>query len=125
MDFQWVQSPQLAPGRCQSCSTHSHPDGFVDLIAEGPLQEVPGFGLAAAARVYLCAGCLRQAARHVGCLEPKQADDLGRRLGEANSRINQLEADLAAEQENKLVSLADVRELVRQRGGRPAKEPAA
>lgn len=102
-DFQRVDAPHFSPTQCLACTTHKHPDGFVDLLAENALGH----------RMYLCAGCLYQAAQKLGCLSPTQGDDLARRLGDANGRIHGLETALEAERGNKVVSLDDVRKLLR------------
>ncbi len=109
MDFQHVKNPVFPPGQCRACVTHKDKDGFVDLIAE----DSAGF------RFYLCASCLFQAGRTLGMLSPDQATGLRQLVVDAQEAVTILERELAVERENKLVSLADVRELIRQRGGRP------
>ncbi len=108
-DFQWVKAPVFTPTVCKGCMTHKHPAGFVDLLHEDPV----------AGRLYLCAGCVETAGRQTGMRTRAQYAELADTLDRAESRISQLEAALEDERDNKLVSLADVKELVRQRGGRP------
>lgn len=117
-DFQWLKAPVFTPTQCCTCSTHAHPDGFVDLLAD----TISG-------RLYICAGCVNQAGRQIGMLSRENAGDLTDRLADAANLVADLESQLEDEKANKVVSLADVKTLVGIRGpGRPRKDetgPAA
>lgn len=110
-DFVLVAAPVFSPTECRTCMTHTDKRGFIDTRAED------GNG-----HVYICATCVDVAARLVGCLDPKQADDLRHRVADAHNAITSLERELEAERENKFVSLADVRELVTPVRTPPSKE---
>lgn len=105
-DFQHVRSPVFTPTHCIACMNHRDPDGFIDLLVELPIGHL-----------YLCANCTYQAGQRLGMLSPHQADDLTGRLATAQQDIETLQAELAAEREDKVVSLADVRKLISPRGG--------
>ena len=63
-------------------------------------------------RVYLCAKCVRNAAQVTGHASPEDVAAGVAKIQADAARIAELEAELEAERGNKLVSLADVRELV-------------
>lgn len=113
-DFQWVKAPVFQPTACMSCMTHSHRDGFVDLLSE----DVNGM------HHYLCAGCAFTAAQKLGCLSPAQADDLRRRLADAAEELLGVQSELEAERENKVVPLADVKAMLRNGRQTGSKAPA-
>lgn len=106
-DYQWVPTPVFTPTTCLGCNAHRHEDGFVDTLAED----------AAGRRLYLCAECVRQAARKVGCYAPKEVADLKAEVAAANARAAELEDELAVERANKVVSLADVKKILKE--GKP------
>ena len=101
-EFAWVKAPVFPPTLCLACNTHSHPDGFVDLISEDPTGR----------RHYLCASCVYTAGQKVGCLSPVQADDLRERVAKAHEDLLDIQLELDEERENKVVSLADVKKLM-------------
>lgn len=98
-EFQRVAAPIYSPTQCISCSTHADPEGFVDLLAE----QLPPYG-----RVYLCAGCVKQAGKQIGMLEEKQANHLRVRLTDAVQEIAVLNTKLEEERQNKFVTMSDV-----------------
>ena len=100
-EFQKVQVPVFSPTHCATCLNHLDPDGFVDLIAE-----VYGEHL------YMCASCVYTAANLLGCYSPKQAAKLRTDLGMTRDAVRRLQDELDTERDNKVVSLADVRQLV-------------
>lgn len=97
-----MQSPVFTPTQCLTCGTHRDQRGFVDLLVDQPVN----------GRAYMCATCLFQAGRVLRMLDPEQADRVTRRLGEANDRIGDLEAELAHERANKTVPLADALKML-------------
>lgn len=120
-DFEHVPAPTFSPTCCVACSTHRHDRGFVDLAVEGPVfghdqagnpVVPPGRDFAPSGRLYLCASCVDQAARKVGCLDPEQAQAFAEASARDANRIVELEARLAAEEANKVVSLADARTML-------------
>lgn len=100
-DFVHVAAPVFSPTNCRTCMTHADKRGFIDTRAED-----------ANGHVYMCASCVDVAARLVGCLDPKQGDDLRHRLADASAAITALERELETERANKVVALADVRTLL-------------
>lgn len=80
-------------------------------------------------RMYLCATCLDQAARVMGCLDPEQAQRLRNNLGAAEEKIKELEAALEEEKQAKVIDLQDLKLFFRDKelrkspagGGRPPK----
>ncbi len=107
--FQKVAAPVFSPTECVVCRTHRDDTGFIDTLTEYP---APVLG-----RIYLCGSCVTQAGRAFGMLAPDQADTLTTKLAAAQGEITTLTADLAAESENKLVKLSDVKRLISPRGG--------
>ena len=101
-EFGWVRAPVFNPTICTTCFTHSHKDGFVDLIAED----------SAGRRLYMCASCVYTAGQKVGMLSPHQADALRRELAHAHENLLDAQAELEEEKDNRVVSLKDARTLV-------------
>lgn len=93
--------------------------GFVDLLVDNPVS----------GRMYLCATCLDQAARVMGCLDPEQAQRLRNNLGAAEEKIKELEAEVEFEKANKVMSEQQMKHWFRDKelkrspgaGGRPPK----
>lgn len=98
---------------CAGCSTHKHEDGFVNTNVD-----ILGRG-----RVYFCAGCVREMARNVGCLDPKQAAELRATVDDINAAGQRLADELAVVKQNLVVPLAEVIDLVREREKRRPAEP--
>ena len=69
-------------GACTTCGTSVCADGFVDLIAETNITR-DSYQIVGNVDVVLCADCITQAARVVGCIPAKEAED----LRESNSQI--------------------------------------
>lgn len=101
-EFSWVKAPVFNPTICTTCFTHSHKDGFVDLIAED----------SAGRRLYMCASCVYTAGQRVGMLSPHQGDELQRQLDRAREEVIDLHLELQEEKENRVVSLRDAREIL-------------
>lgn len=101
-EFAWVKAPVFNPTICTTCFTHSHKDGFVDLIAED----------SAGRRLYMCASCVYTAGQKVGMLSPHQGDELSRQLAHSREDVLDLQAELEEERNNRVVSLKDARTLV-------------
>ncbi len=100
-EFAWVKAPVFNPTICTTCFTHSHKDGFVDLIAED----------SAGRRLYMCASCVYTAGQKVGMLSPHQGDELRRQLAHSHEDVLDLQAQLNEEKDNRVISLKDAREL--------------
>jgi hypothetical protein len=98
-DFHRVKAPVFSPTMCLTCSTHQHPDGFVDTGVD--LNPPHG-------RAYLCAGCVYQLARAVGCLSPAEAQKLRERIDVLNAEAESLVVALEDERDNKTVSVTDL-----------------
>lgn len=105
---------------CATCNTHKHDDGFVNTNLD-----VTGRG-----RAYICAGCVREMAREVGCLDPQQAQQLRNICDEITAAAEKAQSDLAAAKENMVVPLAEVIDFLAEREARrpaetkPATVPA-
>ncbi len=97
-EFLLVEAPVHAPGRCLTCGASNGP--MIDTLIRHDSWDIGA--------LYLCPACVVEAGRLIGSLSPEQATDAAARLASASERISELVAELAAERENKLVSLADV-----------------
>lgn len=68
---------------CLTCGTNICPKGFVNFPST-----------AANDAKVVCVDCFLDMARQVGCLNPDQAQDARQRLGDAQTTITQLQAEL-------------------------------
>lgn len=87
--FTLTPSPSFSPTRCCTCWTHKDPVGFVDLLVDD--EAVLGYDEVTALPVprvdlrpedqtfghlYICAGCLAQAAKLIGWASPERVAGL-------------------------------------------------
>lgn len=118
-DFTFTKHPVFSPTRCAACSTHACAEGFVDMVASTatagfhdgapmpPAPDEPTYG-----RLYLCARCVWEAARRVGCLDPQQAAQLREEHEQCGLMLEQAKQLVEEERASKVVTLADVERLV-------------
>lgn len=114
-DFHKVASPTFSPTRCAACSTHACPDGFIDLVAStataGFINGAPApakDGEPVYGRLYLCAWCVRHAARMVGCADPDSVAERAEQIRGLLEVNAQLGAELEVERRNKVVAIEDI-----------------
>lgn len=98
-DFHRVKAPVFSPTLCLICSTHQHPDGFVDTGVD--LNPPHG-------RAYLCAGCVYQLARVLGCLSPEEAGKLRQQVADQNDSLYAVGLELEHERDNKTVNVPEL-----------------
>lgn len=106
----------VKPGCCVICHSQQRP--LVDL--EQALDPV-FWG-----RLYLCELCALSVGRAVGCLDPDQAERLRANVRTLEARVAELEAELDAEGDRKVVSMDKLREVVEAtvRALLPSQDPA-
>lgn len=122
--FNLVPAPVFSPTRCTTCGANRCEGGFVDLI----IDDVPigGFDEAGSPRVsgalgvgfghlYLCADCSATVASLIGWTSPGQRLELEGELAGYRVKTRDLEEELEAEREQKVVSIGDVLALVEKR----------
>lgn len=72
-NFSFKNTPTY--GTCTTCGTSACADGFVDLVADtNVIRE--GYQIVGNIDVVLCADCVTQAARIVGCIPAREAKNL-------------------------------------------------
>lgn len=100
-EFLHVDHPHFSPTHCRTCTTSHCPAGFIDT----GLEDHSG-------RWYICAGCVRQAAVIVGCLDPgdhaRMLDNLADQVAETRRITAELEQALA----DRTVPLDDLRAVL-------------
>lgn len=94
--FGWSGTPRW--GCCCVCGTSELDAGFVDMIGDtvvmGERGEITGI-----VDMIVCANCVKEASRLVGCATPQEVNDLVLQKIADDERIENLEKELAASQE--------------------------
>lgn len=122
--FNLVPAPVFSPTRCTTCGANRCGGGFVDLI----IDDVPiggfdedgnprvsgelgvGFG-----HLYLCADCSVTVASLIGWRSPEDWTRAENDVGELSAKVDELERELEAEREQKVVPVGDVVALIEER----------
>lgn len=107
-DFLLTDAP--AYGVCLTCGTAQHRDGFVDLIAETNIRR-ENLDIAGNVDIVLCADCITQAARLVGCNTKQEADSLSEMLTEEKKR-HEIAADEASAWQQRYENLVEILSLL-------------
>jgi hypothetical protein len=94
--FGWSGTPRF--GCCAVCGTSELDAGFVDMIGDtivtGENKDIVGI-----VDMIVCARCVMEAARLVGCATPQEVNDLVAQKIQDDERAENLEKELAACQE--------------------------
>lgn len=101
-DFPIVPHALVTPTRCLFCQTTACREGFLD-----SLVELEGYG-----RIYMCLGCLSQAATRAGFMEPRVVAELRGALAAKDEMIGGLQAALEFERAHKLIARDDLQAFV-------------
>lgn len=129
MAIRHVDRPTLSPTRCVVCWQNQHPDGFVDFGVEVPEAGFDETGrgkvrtgdvVALEGHLYVCAGCVQQAAVQVGCLDPAGRQRVDEQLAEAADELAELADRLEQAKADRVISLDDALTLLA-----PAQKTAA
>jgi hypothetical protein len=119
--FQLVAHPQFSPTSCVTCGANRDDIGFIDLLADTATMGFDNDGVPiddphgvkpTIGHLYLCATCLFQAATAAGCAEPAAKALTAAQIETLEAENAWLAAEVEREQQNKLVSLDDVRKLI-------------
>ena len=78
--FTWNQKIE---GGCVFCGTPAVDRGFVDCIADTVIRALGSEEIVGVVDIKICADCLQQASRLVGCGSPQDFDELVRRCDDA------------------------------------------
>lgn len=106
---------------CAFCNTHKHERGFVNLL----INDRPADNQGPRGRLYACAGCVDEMTSLVGGLEPRKAQELRDIADELGETAERLRGELQEAADNRVVPLAEVIDLVRERDKRRPKTPAS
>lgn len=118
--FEVVPHPVFSPTRCATCGTSSCPDGFIDLLVDTAVRGFNDDGDAihdpdgvepTIGHLYMCVSCVSQAAVKIGGCDRAERVKLEDRVVGLGAQVAELEQQVADEQANKVISLADAREL--------------
>jgi hypothetical protein len=123
--FGWSGTPRF--GCCCVCGTSELDAGFVDMIGDtivtGENRDIVGV-----VDLIVCANCVKESARLVGCATPQEVDDLTRQKIEDNERIENLEKELQSWQErfHKVIGFTkdDFDSIAEKISGTPTPDPA-
>lgn len=105
-EFHWLQRPRY--GVCPICGASSNDSGFVDFIADVPLRAFGAEGEQVGwADLFVCANCVRSAARLVGCIAPDDVEAFNLREAALMEENEKLKDEIKAHEERfaRLVSL--------------------
>ena len=94
-EFLWVEKP--AYGVCATCGSSDNARGFVDCMGQTSLLR--GTEIAGDVDIVLCATCLEQAARMVGCASGEETTALTQRVIDAEEEAEKLKDEIAAHQQ--------------------------
>src|ERR1051326_8454453 len=94
-EFRWMES---YPTGCVLCGEASNRYGFVDMIADVAVfrdpSEITGY-----VDVVICASCLEQAARNVGCATRKEVEDLAHKEIELLNELEKTRDEVVSERQ--------------------------
>lgn len=110
-EFNHMETPRY--GACISCGSAQNADGFVDLIGQANITR-DGYEVIGITDVILCADCVTQAARVVGCIPKKEAVELSSGVMDYQERYSKAADEAAAWQQRyeNLVEIMSLLELV-------------
>lgn len=112
-DFTWKQSPPY--GTCITCGTGACPDGFVDMIADVSVTR-EGRAIVGVVDVIICADCLTQAARQVGCIPKQDSEKLTWQVKEGDELVLKLQDEASAWQQ-RYENLVEILSLIQVKNG--------
>lgn len=126
MEFNWSGTPRF--GSCATCGRSELDAGFVDLIGETVARN-PVNGDGFVVDLILCANCVKEAARLVGCATPVEVNDLVHQKIADDEEIQKLKDEAAAWQDRflELVNLTgeDFDRLAQRRADRTLLTPGS
>jgi 5,10-methylenetetrahydrofolate reductase len=122
--FNWSGTPRF--GCCAVCGTSELDSGFVDMIGDTNVIGEQG-DIVGIVDMIVCARCVQEAARLVGCATPQEVNDLMAEKISREEKIENLEKELEASQERFLTLINFTKEdfdKITERVGTTAPSPA-
>ena len=96
-EFFWRNNPPS--GSCVICDASVNERGFVDFIGDTLVIDRDGGGFTGVVDIYICATCVEQASRLVGCADRDQVEEFAYREIELVNENDKLKDEIQAHQQ--------------------------
>lgn len=96
MELLWTEAPKS--GCCPTCGSSVNPRGFVDMISDVDVMR-EGIGIVGVLDLTLCATCLEQASRMVGCASRDEVYAMAERELELLNELEKVKDEVQSERQ--------------------------